>query len=57
MNLQKMARDIIDINDWRVEGKINREEHATMIATCDRIMTAHGWTWEDIERAQNEHTA
>jgi hypothetical protein len=49
MNLDTMARDIIDINDWRVTGKISREEHADMIATCDRLMTAYGWTWADVE--------
>jgi hypothetical protein len=49
MNLEKITRDIIEINGWRVTGKISREEHANMIATCDRLMSAYGWTWADIE--------
>jgi hypothetical protein len=51
MNLDTMARDIVEINDWRVTGKISREQHADMIATCDRLMSAYGWTWADIENA------
>jgi hypothetical protein len=48
MTLADLTTDIVQANNWRLDGKITRDEHATMIARITRIMDAYGWTWEDI---------
>jgi hypothetical protein len=49
MTLQELTADITQANEWRLAGKINREEHADMIARMNRIMIGFGWTWADVE--------
>ena len=51
MNIDHITRRIITANDARLDGTITRTEHATIIAECDRIITANGYTWQDI----NDH--
>jgi hypothetical protein len=48
MTLAELTADIVQANDWRLAGKISREEHADMIARLDRLVVGFGYTWQDI---------
>jgi hypothetical protein len=49
MTLAELTADIVQANDWRLAGKISREEHAEMIARLDRLVIGFGYTWADVE--------
>jgi hypothetical protein len=49
MTLEQLTADIVQANDWRLAGKITREEHADMIARLDRLVVGFGYTWADVE--------
>jgi hypothetical protein len=48
MTLAELTADIVQANDWRLAGKISREEHAEMIVRLDRLVIGFGYTWQDI---------
>lgn len=43
------ALKAVEINDARLEGRINRAEWAVQIAALDAEITAAGLTWEGIQ--------
>jgi len=53
MTLAELTADIVQANDWRLAGKISRQEHAEMIARLDRLVIGFGYTWQDVENQFN----
>jgi hypothetical protein len=49
MTLAELTADIVQANEWRLAGKISRQEHAEMIACLDRLVVGFGYTWADVE--------
>jgi hypothetical protein len=51
MDINYLAKEIVAVNDMRLEGKIDRATHAEMIARLDRMVTGSGFTWDDVQAA------
>jgi hypothetical protein len=53
MTLAELTADIVQANEWRLAGKISREQHADMIARLNRLVVGFGYTWADVENQFN----
>jgi hypothetical protein len=51
MDINYLAKEIVAVNDMRLDGKIDRTTHAEMIARLDRMVIGSGYTWADVENA------
>jgi len=48
MDIQTIAEVIIMTNNQRLDGTITREQHAIMIHQFDDLLSANGYSWDDI---------
>lgn len=46
--LTQLAKQVVALNDARLDGHIDRATHALAIAEINEALTRNGYTWNDL---------
>ena len=57
MTLDTLAAALIKANNDRLDMRISRDAHATIIREIDAWLTDAGYTWDDMNAACQQVTA
>jgi hypothetical protein len=57
MTLQTLAAALVKANNDRLDFKLSRDAHATIIREIDAWLTDAGYTWDDMNAACQQVTA